>query len=93
MFNTWYFYCILPFFIRYFNSWDCNRYEKNSLIYKLNGALYIATAKQLISDKSFYSNPTRGAFMDSPIESIYIDTPIDWALTEKLMELNQEALV
>ncbi len=31
--------------------------------------------------------------MDSPIESIYIDTPIDWALTEKLMELNQEALV
>ncbi|HEN5499591.1 TPA: acylneuraminate cytidylyltransferase family protein, partial [Legionella pneumophila] len=26
-------------------------------------------------------------------ESIDIDTPIDWALTEKLMELNQEALV
>ncbi|WP_282097033.1 cytidylyltransferase domain-containing protein [Legionella pneumophila] len=62
-------------------------------IYKLNGAIYIATTKQLITNKSFYSDPTKALLMDSPIESIDIDTPIDWALTEKLMELNQEALV
>ncbi|HGI8167595.1 TPA: hypothetical protein ACJT8R_002877 [Legionella pneumophila] len=61
--------------------------------YNLNSAIYIATTKQLITNKSFYSDPTKALLMDSPIESIDIDTPIDWALTEKLMELNQEALV
>lgn len=67
--------------------------EESESIYKLNGAIYIATTEQIISKKSFYSDPTKALLMDSPIESIDIDTPIDWALTEKLMELNQEVLV
>ncbi|HAT1771273.1 TPA: acylneuraminate cytidylyltransferase family protein [Legionella pneumophila] len=67
--------------------------EESESIYKLKGAIYIATTKQLITNKSFYTDPTKALLMDSPIESIDIDTPIDWALTEKLMELNQEALV
>ncbi|HAT8179968.1 TPA: acylneuraminate cytidylyltransferase family protein [Legionella pneumophila] len=62
-------------------------------IYKLNGAIYIATTKQIMLNKSFYSDPTKALLIDSLIESIDIDTPVDWALTEKLMELNQEALV
>ncbi|GAN29238.1 acylneuraminate cytidylyltransferase family protein [Legionella pneumophila] len=67
--------------------------EESESIYKLKGAIYIVATEQIISKKSFYSDLTKAFLIDSPIESIDIDTPIDWALTEKLMELNQEALV
>ncbi|WP_272927804.1 acylneuraminate cytidylyltransferase family protein [Legionella pneumophila] len=67
--------------------------EESESIYKLKGAIYIVATEQIISKKSFYSDLTKAFLIDSPIESIDIDTPIDRALTEKLMELNQEALV
>ncbi|HIG0328905.1 TPA: CMP-N,N'-diacetyllegionaminic acid synthase [Legionella pneumophila] len=72
---------------------DLEIYCNENPIYKLNGSIYIATAKQIIENKSFYSEPTKPLLLNSISESIDIDTPIDWALTEKLMELNQEALV
>lgn len=72
---------------------NCDASEEGEPIYKLNGAIYIATTEQLMSNKSFYSNPTRALLMDNPSESIDIDTPMDWALVEKLIELKEEILL
>ncbi|KGP63661.1 CMP-N-acetylneuraminic acid synthetase [Legionella norrlandica] len=67
--------------------------EDSEPIFKLNGAIYIATAKQIMSNKSFYSDPTKALLMDSPSESIDVDTLMDWALVEKLIELKEEILL
>lgn len=68
-------------------------YCKDVPIYKLNGVIYIASTEQIIKNMSFYSEPTKALPLNSFNESIDIDTPVDWALTEKLMELNQEVFV
>jgi len=61
-------------------------------LYILNGSIYIATVEQILANQSFYSEPTKAFIIDSPRECIDIDTPYDWALAEKLVELKEEVL-
>lgn len=49
---------------------------------QLNGAIYLASCEQLMSQKSFYSEPTKALLMASLEEGIDIDTPFDWTLAE-----------
>lgn len=72
---------------------DLDVYCKDVPIYKLNGVIYIASTEQIIKNMSFYSEPTKALPLNSFNESIDIDTTVDWALTEKLMELNEEVLL
>lgn len=72
---------------------DLDVYCKAVPIYKLNGVIYIASTEQIIKNMSFYSEPTKALPLNSFNESIDIDTPVDWALTEKLMELNEEVFL
>lgn len=65
----------------------------DSPIYKLNGAIYIASTEQIITNKTFYSEPTKALLIESQSESIDIDTSMDWALVEKLIELKEEVLL
>ncbi|ASQ46409.1 acylneuraminate cytidylyltransferase family protein [Legionella clemsonensis] len=63
-----------------------------SPLYKLNGSIYIASTEQIITNKSFYSSPTRALLIDKPSEGIDVDTTLDWALVEKLVETKEETL-
>ena len=67
--------------------------EEDAPIYRLNGSIYIASTEQIIRNKTFYSEPTKALLIDSPSESIDIDTSLDWALVEKLLELKDEVLL
>lgn len=62
-----------------------------SPLYQLNGAIYIASVAQILTSNSFYSSPTKALVIDDPIETIDIDTPLDWALAEKIVELKTGA--
>ncbi|RUR20255.1 acylneuraminate cytidylyltransferase family protein [Legionella sp. km535] len=67
--------------------------KEDSPIYRLNGSIYIASTEHIIKNKTFYSEPTKALLIDSASESIDIDTSLDWALVEKLLELKEEVLV
>lgn len=71
---------------------DCLGQNCSSSLYRLNGAIYIASSEQIMTSKSFYSLPTKALVIDSPSESIDIDTSLDWALVEKLIDLKEESL-
>lgn len=51
-------------------------------VYQLNGALYLATADDLRSERSFLCSRTRALVMTQPEESIDIDDAWDWQLAE-----------
>lgn len=53
-------------------------------IYYLNGAIYVASGKQLLKEKSFINSLTKG-FVMPPDRSIDIDTFLDWEFTEFLL--------
>ncbi|CAM3027457.1 cytidylyltransferase domain-containing protein [Legionella worsleiensis] len=72
---------------------DKKAIEEESPIYRLNGSIYIASTDHILTNKTFYSEPTKALLIDSPSESIDIDTSLDWALVEKLLELKEEVLV
>lgn len=55
-------------------------------LYQLNGSIYLATVEQILSSRSFYSEPTKALIIENSIETIDIDTPLDWALAEKIIE-------
>jgi CMP-N,N'-diacetyllegionaminic acid synthase len=70
-----------------------NDVDYDESLYKLNGVIYLASAETIISKKSLYSDPTKALLLDSFIESIDIDTPIDWAIAEKMLEVKREGIV
>ncbi len=55
-------------------------------IYKLNGAVVVSKREVILSGKNWQDQDTRAIIMD-PIYSIDIDTPLDFYIAEKLMEL------
>ncbi|WED41893.1 cytidylyltransferase domain-containing protein [Legionella cardiaca] len=66
--------------------------EETSPLYKLNGSVYIASTEQIMTNKSFYSSPTKALIVAKTSEGIDVDTVLDWALVEKLVELKEETL-
>ncbi len=71
---------------------DNSSIDEDSPIYRLNGAIYIASIEQIVTNNTFYSEPTKALLIESASESIDIDTTLDWALVEKLLELKDEVL-
>ncbi|MDI9817743.1 MULTISPECIES: cytidylyltransferase domain-containing protein [unclassified Legionella] len=70
-------------------AWDLS----DSTLYQLNGSIYLASTQQILLNNSLYSEPTKALLIEDPREAIDIDTPLDWALAEKLMELKEEEVV
>lgn len=67
--------------------------DYNPKLYLLNGSIYLSTVEHLLSQQSFYSQPTKAFVMENVGESLDIDTPYDWALAEKLLDLKEEVLI
>ncbi|KTD82724.1 CMP-N-acetlyneuraminic acid synthetase [Legionella waltersii] len=67
--------------------------ESHESLFKLNGVIYLASAETILSNRSLYSEPTKALLLDRFIESIDIDTPIDWAIAEKMLVLKREGVV
>lgn len=72
---------------------DCAEYEESNPLYKLNGVVYLSSVETITSKKSLYSEPTKALVLDNFAESIDIDTPIDWAIAEKMLELKNEGIL
>ena len=60
--------------------------QQLSMVYVLNGALYLASRSFLETEQAFISPDTVGYVMP-PERSVDIDTPLDWQWAEFLMEL------
>lgn len=60
-------------------------------IYKLNGAVVVSKREVILSGKNWQNQDIRAIIMD-PIYSIDIDTPLDFYLAERLMELKGKGL-
>jgi N-acylneuraminate cytidylyltransferase/CMP-N,N'-diacetyllegionaminic acid synthase len=58
------------------------------IIYKLNGAIVVSKTEVILSGKSWQKQDIRAIIMD-PIYSIDIDTPLDFYIAEKIMELKE----
>lgn len=67
--------------------------DQPSELYLLNGSIYIATVQQLMTHHSFYSQPTKALVMNQMSECLDIDTSFDWAIAEKLLELEEEVFL
>ena len=50
--------------------------------YVTNGAFYLITPKNLVDNHSFYEGSIIPLMMDDPIESLDIDTKLDWDFAE-----------
>lgn len=57
-------------------------------IYKLNGAVVVSKREVILSGKSWPQQDVRAIIMEA-IDSIDIDTPLDFYIAEKLMELKK----
>lgn len=61
--------------------------ERNIDTYQLNGSIYLASIHNLLTQKSFYNDNTRGLVIKDEFETIDIDTPMDWAFAEYIAKL------
>lgn len=61
-------------------------------LYELNGNIYLATVEQILANRSLYSDPTKAYIIENPIESLDIDTPLDWSLAEKIVDTEKGIL-
>jgi N-acylneuraminate cytidylyltransferase/CMP-N,N'-diacetyllegionaminic acid synthase len=59
------------------------------IIYKLNGAIVVSKREVILSGKDWHKQDVRAIIMDT-IYSIDIDTPLDFYIAEKLMELREK---
>lgn len=57
-------------------------------LYELNGSIYLASVEQIKSNRSLYSKPVKALVIENVTEAIDIDTPLDWALAEKIIEMS-----
>ncbi len=57
-------------------------------IYRLNGAVIVSKTETILSGKPWQQQDIRGIIMET-IDSIDIDTPLDFYIAEKLMELKR----
>jgi CMP-N,N'-diacetyllegionaminic acid synthase len=60
------------------------RRQELTPVYCLNGVLYLASVKTILSKRSFYSPRTRALVIASEKEALDIDSPFDWLLAEAL---------
>lgn len=67
--------------------------QESPELYMLNGSIYISSVEQILTNQSFYSEPTKAFIIDSLRECIDIDTFYDWALAERLVELKEEVFL
>ncbi|MFH1563629.1 MAG: acylneuraminate cytidylyltransferase family protein [Nitrospirota bacterium] len=58
-------------------------------IYRLNGAVVVSKTETILSGKDWQQQDIRGVIMEV-IDSIDIDTPLDFYIAEKLMELKEK---
>jgi CMP-N-acetylneuraminic acid synthetase len=68
------------------NNYEAIRSQELPLAYKLNGAIYLIRPDQLRVTRTFLSPGFQPLIMESPWESLDIDTPWDWFLAEKIAE-------
>lgn len=61
-------------------------------LFQLNGSIYLASVQQIVTHCSFYSKPTKALVIENAHEAIDIDTPLDWALAEKVVEIKANPL-
>lgn len=61
------------------------------VVYKLNGAVIVNKREVILSGKEWQKQDVRAIIMDN-IHSIDIDTPLDFYIAEKLMELKDKEL-
>ncbi len=59
-------------------------------IFQLNGSIYISTTDNMIKNKSFYNPETRGFVIENEIETVDIDTPLDWSFAEFIAQSKHE---
>lgn len=52
---------------------------------QLNGLLYIAHADHVLAHSSLYSDPTTALVINDRVESLDIDTPLDWCFAEAII--------
>lgn len=57
-------------------------------IYRLNGAVVVSKTETILSGKDWQKQDIRGIIMEA-VDSIDIDTPLDFYIAEKLMELRK----
>ena len=68
-----------------------NKYKNNKNIFKINGAIYTSSTKNLIKHKTFITKNTIGYKM--PIDrSIDIDTDLDFQIAENIFKKKNEIL-
>jgi len=54
-------------------------------VYEVNGSFYLISPKELISQKSFFSNSLIPLLIDDAHRAIDIDTELDWLLAETIL--------
>ena len=67
-----------------FSEIDASRRQDLQKVYCLNGAIYIASAAQLRSERTFITSSTLGYAMPRE-RSLDLDTPLDWEYAEFML--------
>ncbi len=58
-------------------------------VYELNGLIYLVPASFLMAEQSLYTKDTRALIVNDMEERLDIDTPLDWALAETILEMRR----
>jgi CMP-N,N'-diacetyllegionaminic acid synthase len=54
--------------------------------YAVNGSLYLVKTDALVEQRTFFPKKSRFALCTHPVESIDIDTPLDWCVAEMMIK-------
>jgi len=64
---------------------DIKRAQDLPAVFQLDGGIYLSSVENILKEKSFYSQHTRGLIIENPYESIDIDTSFDWLEAETVL--------
>lgn len=72
---------------------DIRRTQDLPPVYQINGLIYLAKPETLIEGETLYSKHTRALIVDNPLETVDIDTPLDWLIAETIWNDQKDKLL
>jgi len=72
---------------------DIRRTQDLPPVYQVNGLIYLAKPETLLKGKILYSEHTRALIVDDPLETIDIDTQLDWLIAETIWKDQKDQLL
>lgn len=75
------------------DSPDIRRTQDLPPVYQINGLIYLAKPETLVEGETLYSEHTQALIVDNPLETVDIDTPLDWLMAETIWKDQKDQLL